>query len=188
MVSIVCFQNDSKENIINNIHFTKSFSIFVIIVSFMLSSCSEDPSFLGDEPKKKQPEKIDKTDKNTTNNKLKETTNQEINTSIQGILIDGYIKNATICIDKNNDGLCTIEKTTKTNDKGEFSLSLSAKPREHYTIIGTGGIDTATNIKFNGTYKNVIKIKNSTQHINITPITTIVSHLYNTNKKPIHYI
>jgi len=69
------------------------------------------------------------------------------------------IKGATVCIDANKDNSCSFDKyRTKTNDKGEFTLTFDAKVGTSHTILATGGIDTATNKAFNGTYKNIIKV------------------------------
>lgn len=69
--------------------------------------------------------------------------NETINKIINGTAIDGYIKNATVCLDENENDTCDNgEATVQTNDDGTFTLNVSSKGIK--PIIISGGIDTAT--------------------------------------------
>lgn len=61
-------------------------------------------------------------------------------------VIDGPIQNATVCLDKNGNGLCdTGEPSDKTNASGNASLTVDAADAGKYpviAIVGTDAIDT----------------------------------------------
>lgn len=168
--------------------------INTLIISFFLiifASCTQDDTngLLDLEDTKKPTIQQPKIITNTNNNPIIHKPS-DMNTLIKGALIDGYIADATVCIDENNDGRCYYDKaTTKTNKKGEFSLNFQAKKNTNYTIIASGGIDTATNRVFNGTYKSIIEISNdkkrALQNVYITPISTLVASIYSKNIKNI---
>ena len=72
-------------------------------------------------------------------------TTPPITKTLSGKTIDGLIQNATVCLDINNNETCdTNEPTTTTDENGLFTLDITNTDGE-YTIISTGGIDTATN-------------------------------------------
>ena len=155
----------------------KNIIFYIIAISLIISSCSDgDPINKGKKFQKPNP----------PDNIVKDAN---LSTTITGVLVDGYIKDATICIDDNDYGSCIKEAQTKTktNNKGEFSLTIDAKENTFHTLIGVGGIDTAINRKFNGTYKAIIKINDASsrgvQNINITPITTLTAYIYNKKRK-----
>ena len=147
-------------------------TLFILIVLFILNACDSDDLYTG----------IKKNDKQAENTTLTES-NEIISTTIHGV-VDGYIKNATVCIAQNESSSCPYsESPIKTNNKGEFTLEFKAKVNTSHIILATGGINTATNKRFNGTYRRVIKVVNDKQRaiqsLNITPITTLVAHVYN---------
>ena len=114
--------------------------------------------------------------------KGEDTKNKLIIRSISGKAIDGYIKNANVCIDINKNNKCDDnEPSTKTQTDGTFSLKITIKNIGHYTVIITGGIDTATNKPFQGTLKDIINVKNNNVDIlnlRVTPLTTISTLIY----------
>ena len=61
-------------------------------------------------------------------------------------VIDGPIQNATVCLDKNGNGLCdTGEPSAKTNASGNASLTVDEADAGKYpviAIVGTDAIDT----------------------------------------------
>jgi hypothetical protein len=102
--------------------------------------------------------------------------------SLDGKVIDGYIKEATVCLDTNENNLCDDnEPTTTTDENGSYSLDIDIAQQGYYPLISIGGIDTATNEQFDGTLINVIDIKEDTtllEDIQLTPLTTIGSIIY----------
>ena len=145
--------------------------VFTTILIILLSSCASDDGSPGDPPKA------------TTTGNTDNTENKDIAVTIKGVLVDGYIKGATVCLDSNKDGKCVKgEMQTTTNDKGEFSLDIKVKKGESYILIGAGGVDTATGEVFTHTYKASIDsskvIARSVYLVNITPLSTLVSNIY----------
>jgi VCBS repeat-containing protein len=97
---------------------------------------------------------------------------------LSGTAIDGLIKNATVCIDTNQNNLCDSgEPTTTTDTNGNYSFDV-AQNSGTKNIIVLGGIDTATNSAFTGILKEKVSIETSpVTSINITPLTTTATLL-----------
>jgi VCBS repeat-containing protein len=73
--------------------------------------------------------------------------NFNIDVAVNGFVVDGYIKNATVFADANRDGQYTPgEAHTTTDEFGNFTLVGGSGP-----IILTGGIDISTGLPFTGT-------------------------------------
>ena len=106
-------------------------------------------------------------------------------TKISGVVVDGYIKQATVCIDLNNNNKCEDnEPQTKTDELGNYNLDISSLSKtdiENSKILSLGGIDISTNKEFTGILKSVII--NNTTEINLNPITTIVAEKVKSNKE-----
>ena len=142
--------------------------IFTIIVSLVFSGCGGGGGG------------SDETENTNTSYNENPTTTS----NISGKAVDGEIKEATVCIDLNENNLCdTNEPSTKTDINGNYSFYVSntigTKP-----ILVLGGIDTATNKVFDGILKETITIdSNDITSINITPLTTIATELYQDEKK-----
>ncbi|MBD3822623.1 MAG: hypothetical protein IE914_10255, partial [Thiotrichales bacterium] len=79
--------------------------------------------------------------------------------------IDGYVKDASVCVDTDNNE-ATCEYTTTTNANGYYTI-----PDEHATgkVIITGGIDLDTNKTFTGVLKAPAGSKVA------TPLTTLLA-------------
>ncbi|MEP9375337.1 DUF4114 domain-containing protein [Aquabacter sp. CN5-332] len=83
---------------------------------------------------------------------------------LEGLGIDGYISGATVFADANFNGVLDAgEAHTTTDTNGRYALVSGGAP-----LILTGGIDTATNLPFDGT---MLAPAGSTA---ITPLTTLV--------------
>ena len=84
---------------------------------------------------------------------------------ISGKVVDGYVKNAKVCVDLNKNFKCdNNEPFTFSNEKGEYTLEIPSNQEE--ILISIGGIDTSTN-------KEAITMLSSTKYKNITPFTTL---------------
>jgi hypothetical protein len=103
---------------------------------------------------------------------------------INGKVVDGYVKNAKVCVDLNNNFSCDEnEPFTYTDENGNYSLEIDNKD---YILISTGGIDTETN-------RPALTMYSNTKYKNITPLTSlaiklgedIVSEFYNIDKSKI---
>jgi len=70
--------------------------------------------------------------------------------NISGTIVDGYIKDAKICLDINNNSQCDDnEPYTISDENGNYTLSVTANNGE-YKIISVGGVDMATREVFDG--------------------------------------
>ncbi len=99
---------------------------------------------------------------------------------LNGLAIDGYLSGARVIFDMNGDGLSDLSQETFTNSKGTFSLLftmdefLSVDKNENGSldpdegsIIVEGGIDTSTNLPFEG---SIISDANSSV---VSPLTSL---------------
>lgn len=102
--------------------------------------------------------------------------------SFSGVAVDGYIKDATACLDLNINGSCDAgEPTTRTANDGTFSFTnIEVVKDELFAIIVTGGIDTATGKAFTGELKNITDSSkiNSSAKLSVTPLTDLVASAF----------
>jgi uncharacterized protein (DUF1800 family) len=102
--------------------------------------------------------------------------------TIIGTAIDGYIKDASVCLDINLNNFCDDnEPFDTTNANGGFSF-ITTKNGD-YPIIVSKGVDISTNEAFIGTLKNIVSLKDDKNSINITPLTTLSVNIFNIEKK-----
>jgi len=95
---------------------------------------------------------------------------------VVGRAIDGYIKDATVCLDINDNGRCdSDEPTTISDTNGTFILKTDGSYSGSYTIIVKGGTDTATNEQFLGTLTNSVSLEENLTEVvtHVTPLTTL---------------
>lgn len=108
----------------------------------------------------------------------------DVERTVTGTVVDGLIKQATVCLDINKNGLCdSTEPTAITDSNGAFSLTTDVVGE--YAIIASGGIDTATNQYFDGVLQEIVTLeadKNTTSS-NVTPLTTISAIVYQDEKE-----
>ena len=82
------------------------------------------------------------------------------------VIINGYIKNAKVCIDLNNNFKCDKnEPFDFTDEYGNYYIHTNYQ-NKNYTLIATGGIDTNTN-------QLAITMYSKIQYEIITPLTTL---------------
>lgn len=100
-------------------------------------------------------------------------------TNISGKAIDGYLINATVCLDLNLDGYCQIgeEPVASTKEKGAFTLEVTDRHKENYPeymkspLLVYDGYDVDTGERFIGKLKAPL---NDGKAINISPLSTVV--------------
>ncbi len=101
--------------------------------------------------------------------------------TFHGTVVDGYIKNASVCFDTNLDGVCSLkEQTTSTNATGDYIFSMLDHNASLVQIIATDGKDTSTNRLFHDTFKTVFDygaLKENDSVI-ISPITDLVANSF----------
>ena len=108
---------------------------------------------------------------------------------LNGLAIDGYLSGAKVIFDMNGDGLSDLSQETFTNSKGSFSLLFTMSEflsvdkngngvidPDEGSIIVEGGIDTSTNLPFEG---SIISDGNSSV---VSPLTSL-SHALMKNGK-----
>lgn len=92
-------------------------------------------------------------------------------TQSSGKLIDGYIKGATVFLDRNNNGqLDPGETSTITDDDGDFTLTGQGN------LVAFGGTDISTGLAFEGT------LKAPAGSTVITPVTTVIAEIVESGK------
>jgi len=96
--------------------------------------------------------------------------------SVSGLVIDGYISNATVCFDINNNDICEDNEPSSHTDKlGAYNLNIedvSELDRNDANIISFGGIDTFSNTPFTNMLKsNYFEEEN----INLNSLTTLIA-------------
>ena len=104
---------------------------------------------------------------------------QADSTYLSGSAIDGYLKNAIVCLDLNGDGYCNIseEPSTNTDENGSYRLTITKAQRNHKNfdkamVIVFDGVDIDTGKRFEG---KLVSVQNDEGSINLSPITTLVA-------------
>ncbi len=94
--------------------------------------------------------------------------------SINGLVVDGYIRNADVWIETTNDFSNVGETKTSSSSQGGFSLTTSLT---EYRVQSSGGIDIDTNNSLEGlilvNHKiDELALSNTAQNFIISPLTT----------------
>lgn len=100
----------------------------------------------------------------------------DLNISFDGLFVDGYIKDATLCLDLDYDGLCTAtEASSSSTESGVFTFTdATVQVNTLLPIIAYGGIDTFTSLNYTAQLKTIISVND----VNSTPTAiTIISPL-----------
>jgi hypothetical protein len=96
---------------------------------------------------------------------------------IEGKAVDGYLQNATVCLDLNSDGICQeTEPNTKTAKDGSYKLDISEdieKNPDFYKamVLVYGGTDKDTGVEFKGK----LLASHDGKEVHVTPMTTLVA-------------
>ncbi|RLA06233.1 MAG: hypothetical protein DRQ51_09995 [Gammaproteobacteria bacterium] len=108
-------------------------------------------------------------------------SNSSATNSISGKAIDGYLSGSTVCLDLDDDGVCSSdsEPTNKTDNTGSYTLTLSTNHKAHSnfnksSVIVYGGTDIDSNQSFAGKLK---AYNNGNSTIHITPTTTLIDSM-----------
>lgn len=110
-----------------------------------------------------------------------------VDTILSGVGIDGYLSQATVCLDLNLDGYCQVgdEPASYTDESGKFSLTLTTAQKLAYPeyakapLLIYSGYDVDTGVDFTGKLKADL---GAGQGINVSPISTIVKSIMDNNK------
>jgi len=121
-----------------------------------------------------------------TSSSTRETgsNNTQNHSTIKGVIVDGPIKDAKVCLDVNSNKQCdTNEPSFTTSTDGNFTLEVIERYFGKYKVISIGGTDTVTNEFFDTTLEELVDVKvNKTAFLIITPLTTLSSKIYDEEK------
>lgn len=98
--------------------------------------------------------------------------------TVSGVGIDGYLANATVCLDTNENNKCDAwEPSDTTDNDGNFSFTTAITANDAVVRI-KGGYDAQTNEPFLGQITTRVDVENGQTLSNtaITPLTTLVTH------------
>ncbi|PHS58789.1 MAG: hypothetical protein COB17_02255 [Sulfurimonas sp.] len=122
----------------------------------------------------------------TTNNSTRTTSNSPVRViELNGTVIDGLIKGASICLDINLNNICDSgEPKSTTSDSGSFTLDTQYGTNGEYKLLSSGGIDTATGQFFDASLEKVLNITVNvdTPSVIVSPLTTLTSKIYKEEK------
>ena len=114
-------------------------------------------------------------DTNTTDSS--EDSDSTSSTQINGHVIDGYIKDATVFLDLDGDLLAgQDEPTTTSAEDGSFSLTVPDNDAENLTIVSLGGTDVATSRALGDEMTLIASIPATQTQLVITPLSTLSFH------------
>ncbi len=102
---------------------------------------------------------------------------EESGKTIGGSAVDGYLRNAFVCLDINRNNECdTGEPYTKTEADGTYTLDIGDVTEQQRTkarLLVTGGVDVSSGDPFTGLL--MAPLIPDTPVVNITPIMTLVA-------------
>ena len=151
----------------------KNYIVFILII-LAFTSCGTN---------------TDKNDNNTSEN-IKTPKVQSIN--ITGKVVDGYIKNAKVCIDINTNLKCDSNETATTSDENGTYIFKNYKIRTDtfLAILSINGIDTATNKQFKESIYGSFEYKTGNEiNVLISPSTDLdTRERISANKKNEYWI
>jgi hypothetical protein len=107
------------------------------------------------------------------------TSPTNLDTTVSGKAVDGYLRYSTVCLDLSKDGYCqNTEPMTLTEEDGSFTLTVSSDHKAHANystaqLLVYGGQDSDTGTDFIGK----LKAPNDGETINVTPLTTLVAEI-----------
>ena len=124
-------------------------SIFILTISIFLSACNYGDTYFSSE-----------------------------NTTIEGILVDGYIQDASVCAALGDNLECSYSSDSLTNDEGEFTITDVNASQDIITLISSGGIDTATDFEVEESFRKTLEIYDLPLKSIITPLSDLISLSY----------
>jgi hypothetical protein len=126
----------------------------------------------------------DPDDTNTTNPDDTNTTDPVEPTQplydLSGVVVDGYIEGATVCVDLDHDRVCDAgEPRTTSASNGSFSFDqIPLGESDFYRVIAFGGTNTATEENFEEEYYGVISTSQETQSVILSPLSDLAARMF----------
>jgi hypothetical protein len=94
---------------------------------------------------------------------------------INGVAVDNYIKDATVCVDENKNDICdATEPTTTTDINGSFSFD-DLNISDSDIVIAYGGTDIETGEPFPYILKNIYGNQDSSGEVVLSSLNTLVA-------------
>ena len=151
--------------------------IMLISCMFILFSACDSSSYATDENDTTVANSLINSDNSEDQN------NKNIKfSSVSGVVVDGYISGASVCLDLNFNGICeNSEPVTTTDADGEFSFEkIDFGDNSTIPIIATGGIDISTEKPLLGELKNIAELSKdgSNSSIVVSPLTDLVANTF----------
>ena len=139
---------------------SKNFSYLFFVAILGLSSCSGGSS------------------SGSSNPPANNTSYSTPSSTVSGVVVDGYIRNAFVCVDLNRDNECDDgEPYTKADGVGAYSVDISeltASQIASAQIIAQGGTDNDTGKLYTGILKAPL-FTDSEGTINLSPLNTLLA-------------
>ena len=117
-----------------------------------------------------------------TTTEQNDSTVIQTSSSFNGIVVDGYIKDADVCFDTNMDGVCTLdEQTTTTDTYGNYTFNMLEQNTTLVQIIASGGEDTSTDKSFSDKFVHILSYDELDENktVIVSPINDLVAHAFN---------
>lgn len=132
--------------------------LFLLTVPLLFFGCGEESYYMEQSP----------------------TNAQSTTPQFSGVVVDGYIRDASVCVDVDMDGACNYSEQTTTSDiNGLYTLDM---PQDSTIVklIASGGIDTSTDRELND---QLLSIRNYTDIqtnslVVISPISDLIAHSF----------
>lgn len=103
--------------------------------------------------------------------------------SASGKVIDGYVKDATVFLDLNNNGkFDSGEPNTKTNANGDYTLSPVSQGSK---IVSFGGTDISTGNPSTLVLSTIVSTAGTVTNAHMSPVTTLIAQLAGNNASPV---
>lgn len=104
---------------------------------------------------------------------------EETSLTLNGVVDDGYISAATVCLDVNLNNRCDENEPSTTSDAhGLFSLSnINTSTQSLLPLLAYGGVDTSTKKAFQDHFKAIVDLSNITSHtfLMLSPFSDLVA-------------
>jgi hypothetical protein len=99
---------------------------------------------------------------------------------ISGVVVDGYVEGATVCIDLDHDRVCDVnEPRTTTASNGSFSFDqITLGTADFYRVIAFGGTNTATGESFSEEYHGVIATSQDSQSFTLSALSDLATRMF----------
>lgn len=111
-----------------------------------------------------------------------DSTASTATTPLIGMVADGYLVGAKVCLDKNKNDVCDADEPfALTNEKGLYTLTVNSADAQNFPLIVEAGADTI-DLDNNQTIGKTWHFKAvNSQHSFISPLTTLVAQAMEMN-------